>query len=81
MADQPPPPEACPATGCNYNTPINAPTWEVVLGLLNAHNQAAHPPPAPQAGQGGAGGGDRGAMAKLDKRTRPQATTDMTEHY
>ena len=80
MADQPPPPQACPARGCNYNTPINVPTWELVLGLMNAHNQAAHPVQAPQAGHGHPGGGDQGASGKLDKRPRPQATTDMSEH-
>ena len=79
MADPPPPPQACPARGCNYNTPINAPSWDIVIGLLNAHNQAAHPAPAPQGGPAQPGG-DRGATGKLDKRPRPQATIEMTEH-
>ena len=80
MAD-PPPPQACPARGCNYNTPITAPTWDVVLGLLNAHNQAAHPAAAPPGGAGGAvGGRDRAVIGKLDKRPRPQAVPDMSEH-
>ena len=83
---EPPPPQACTARGCNYNTPINAPTWDVVLGLIQAHNQAAHPAPAAaQAPPGGAagrgaGGGDRGVVGKIDKRPRPESTTDMTEH-
>ena len=81
MNDNPPPPQACPARGCNYNTPITAPTWDVVLGLLNAHNQAAHPAAAPPGGAGGAvGGRDRAVMGKLDKRPRPQAVPDMSEH-
>ena len=84
MAD-PPPPQTCTARGCHYNTPVGAPTWDVVLGLMNAHVQAAHPNPvqAPvQAGAGGAAvaGGGAAVMGKLDKRPRPQATTDMTEH-
>ena len=81
---EPSPPQACPVRNCNYNTPITALTWDVVLGLLQAHNQAAHPAPAPAppGGQGGhaGGGGDRGVVGKLDKQPRPQATTDMTEH-
>ena len=85
MADQPPPPQACTARNCHYNTPVGAPTWEVVLGLMTAHVQATHPAPvqAPvQAGAGGAGaaGGGAAVMGKLDKRPRPQATTDMSEH-
>ena len=76
------PPQACPARGCAYNTPIGVETWADVLGFLNAHNQAAHPvqaqaQPVAPAHQGG---GDRGAMGKLDKRPRPQATTEMSEH-
>merc|ERR1712240_353401 len=56
---------------------------------MNAHVQVAHPTPvqAPvQAGAGGAAGGAGAAgvgaavMGKLDKRPRPQATTDMSEH-
>ena len=81
MADNPPPPQACPAHGCNYNTPINAPTWDVVLGLLNAHNQAAHPVVVPPGGVGAAAAAaDRAATGKLDKRPRPQAVPDMSEH-
>ena len=87
MDDQPPPPQTCVVRGCNYNTPIGVPTWEVVLGLMQAHNQQVHPPPPPaQPVQGGpacvdgAGGGAGGAVGKLDKRPRPQASTDMTEH-
>ena len=85
MAD-PPPPQTCTAPRCNYNTPLGAPTWDVVLGLIQVHNQAAHtvsapvqPQPGGQVRDGGEGG-DRGAGGKLDKRPRPQATTDMTEH-
>ena len=76
----PPPPKACPAWGCHYNTPLNVPTWDLVLGMLNAHKQAAHPVQAQPAGQAQQGGGDHRVMGKLDKRPRPQATTDMSEH-
>ena len=76
-----PPPQAYPARGCAYNIPIGVETWADVLGFLNAHNQAAHPVQVPaQPAAPAQGGGDRGAMGKLDKRPRPQATTDMSEH-
>merc|ERR1712240_905335 len=56
---------------------------------MNAHVQVAHPTPvqaahpaaAPPGGAGGAvGGRDRAVIGKLDKRPRPQAVPDMSEH-
>ena len=71
-----PPPQACAASECNYNTPIGVPTWELVAQMLTAHTQAAHPPPAPAAAPAVAGG----PTGKLDKRPRPESNIDMSEH-
>ena len=79
----PPPPQACGAQGCHYNTPIGVPTWEAVVGLMQAHTQQAYPLPPPAAAPvaaGGAGQGGGAAAGKLDKRPRPQSNTDMSEH-
>ena len=54
-----PPPQTCSQAGCRYNTPIGAPSWDVVLGLLQVHAQTAHPPPAAHGPP--RGGGDGGA--------------------
>ena len=72
-----PTPQTCSHQGCHYNTPVGVPDWAGVIQLLQIHTQTAHPPPAPPPH-----GGDGGASnkEKLDKRPRPEATTNMSEH-
>ena len=80
VMDQPPP-QTCGRPGCQYNTPPGVPDWQGVIQLLQIHAQTAHPGPAPAAAGPvqGAQGGDR-AAGKLDKRPRPEATPNMSEH-
>lgn len=50
-----PPQQDCSSPGCDYCTPANVPTWEIVRDMLKMHVQAAHsnvqatirPKPAP----------------------------------
>ena len=75
-----PPPQTCGRPGCQYNTPPGVPNWQGVIQLLQIHAQTAHPEPAPAAAAPGHGAqGDR-AAGKLDKRPRPEATPNMSEH-
>ena len=73
-----PTPQTCSQQGCHYNTPVGVPDWAGVIQLLQIHAQTAHPPPAPPPNNGGDGGASN--KGKLDKRPRPEATTNMSEH-
>ena len=38
-----PPPLACSVQGCEWTTPPNLPTWELITTLMGQHTQAVHP--------------------------------------
>ena len=40
-----------PVPTCNFSTPENTPTWEMIMNLLKIHTDAVHHPPV-----GGIGG-------------------------
>ena len=67
----PPPPQPCSAPGCDYTTPENIPTWELVIKQQEIHLRSKHPELAAhdQSEQKG----------KLDKKVRPSITPQMTE--
>ena len=73
-----PAPIPCSAPGCAYQTPENLPTYDLVTTHLQLHTNAAHPPPAPRGGGGPQPA--HGQTAKVDKRSRPEASPDMSEH-
>ena len=73
-----PAPIPCSAPGCTYVTPENLPTYDLLTTHLQLHTNAAHPPPAPPGG--GVPQPGHGQTAKVDKRSRPEATPDMSEH-
>ena len=68
----PPPQQACSAPGCEFLTPENVPSWELVTQQLSIHQKTAHPDPVPQQGGGG-------HTAKIDKKIRPSINPQMTE--
>ena len=45
----PPPSQSCSVPDCDYATPENIPTWEMLTTHLNTHTQAVHPAPAQHA--------------------------------
>ena len=59
-----PPPLACSVEGCDWTTPPNVPTWELIATLMGQHTQAAHQ----AGGQGG----------KQEKLARPTLDTGNT---
>ena len=63
----PPPAMACSATGCDFETPVNIPTYEYVIKALELHVQTAHSVPA------------RSLPTKTEKPKRPMITTNMSE--
>ena len=71
----PPPSQSCSVPGCDYSTPENIPTWEMLTTHLNTHTQAVHPAPAPapQPTAPGAKG------SKTAKKNRPSITNQMSE--
>ena len=48
----PPPQQNCTAPGCDLETPVNIPTWELVIQYLTNHAQVAHAVQPPQQPQG-----------------------------
>ena len=79
----PPAPIKCPAPDCatQYQTPDNLPTYELVTTHLQMHiatNHATAPAApglhVPQPGQ------LHPQTSKVDKRSRPEVTQDMSEH-
>ena len=56
----PPNPIQCSVPTCNFTTPDNTPTWEMMTNLLKIHTDAVHRPPADQAAPGA-------TSAKLEK--------------
>ena len=68
----PPAPIKCSAPDCAWLTPENLPTYDLVTTHLQLHVQTNHPPQAQPTAQV--------TSAKVDKRPRPEASQDMTEH-
>ena len=71
-----PPPMACPSPGCAYTTAENLPTYDILTTHLQMHIATNHAP-VPAAGPQP---GPPPQTAKVDKRSRPEATQDMSEH-
>ena len=71
----PPPQQTCTAEGCDFITPENIPTWDLVLKQLEIHQKSRHPEPVQQQQQRGGGG----HHAKVDKKVRPTISPQMTE--
>ena len=69
-----PDPMPCSVDTCNFTTPPGIPSFQLVLQALQLHMQGAHPAPQPleQIQHKGSG--------KIDKRPRPEAKPDMSEH-
>ena len=67
----PPAQQQCSAPDCTYYTAEGIPTWELLLRALEIHQKSTHPSPL----NVGAGGN----TVKVDKKTRPAITPQMTE--
>jgi len=64
-------PLPCTAPRCHYSTPLRLPDFATITQHLQMHTQAAHTAAVAAA---------QAPCAKVDKRPRPEATLDMTEH-
>ena len=69
----PPPSQSCSVPGCDYTTPENIPTWEMLTTHLNTHTQAVHPAPAQHDPAPAA------KASKTAKKNRPSITNQMSE--
>ena len=67
----------CSDPDCDYLTPENLPTYDLVTTHLQLHVSTVHAAPAPGPAHGQA---RQVPSAKVDKRPRPEVTLDMTEH-
>ena len=76
-----PAPIKCPAPDCatQYQTPDNLPTYELVTTHLQMHIATNHAPAA-AAPQVALPGQAPPQTSKVDKRSRPEVTQDMSEH-
>ena len=74
-----PPQQSCTAPECQYITPENVPTWELLTQQLSIHQKSAHPDPVHQGGGGVGNVGRGGQAAKIDKKIRPSISPQMTE--
>ena len=52
----PPPQQQCTAPGCDYVTPENIPTWDLVIKQQEIHLKSKHPDPVQQDATPGGGG-------------------------
>ena len=68
----PPNPIQCSVPTCNFSTPENTPTWEMMTNLLKVHTDAVHSFPSAQAAPGA-------TSAKLKKLPRPDSSHEMRE--
>ena len=66
----PPTPLQCQSPGCDYQTPSNTPSWEMMLQLLQLHDKNAHPAAPPTSGP---------STVKLERLPRPTFSLNMTE--
>ena len=69
-----PTPIMCSAPDCEYTTPTGLPTYDLITQHLQIHAQIAH------AAVQGPGNRAPSNAAKVDKRPRPEAAQEMTEH-
>ena len=69
-----PTPIHCESPGCPYVTPDGLPSYDQVHEQLLLHCRLAHPVASPQNQQG------QPAPSKPDRRQRPEARQDMSEH-
>ena len=70
----PPPSQKCLVPGCEYATPENIPTWDLLTQHLLIHQQSVHPPATPNVPPGGGT-----SHAKTAKKERPSITNQMSE--
>ena len=68
----PPAPLACGFSECDWTTPLNVPTWELVIRVMDQHILAAHGVTGQQ-GQGQGGG------SRQERLPRPTLDTGITE--
>ena len=66
----PPPQQECSKEDCDFSTPLNLPTWDLILKSLELHNQACHHTPASAPGN---------EKQKLERLPRPTFDLGMTE--
>ena len=66
----PPTPLRCQSPGCDWQTPTNTPSWEMMLQLLQLHDKQVHPAAASTTNS---------TAAKLERLPRPVFTLSMTE--
>ena len=68
-----PPPVSCSSPGCQYTTPDGIEDFKLITDQLILHAQLAHAVTAQSTSVGQ-------TVAKMDKRPRPEAKQDMSEH-
>ena len=68
----PPPQQPCAVPGCDYVTPENIPTWELVIKQQEIHLKSKHADTL-------VNDGSCGQKGKLDKEVCPSITPHMTE--
>ena len=66
----PPTPLQCQSPGCEWQTPTNTPSWEMMIQLLQLHDKNVHPSAPPNMNP---------VTAKLERLPRPVFTLSMTE--
>ena len=66
----PPTPLQCQSPGCEWQTPTNTPSWEMMIQLLQLHDKNVHPAATSNVNP---------ATAKLERLPRPVFTLSMTE--
>ena len=68
-----PPPLECSHPECQYVTPPNCPTWDLIVMLLNQHTQSVH------GGTVAHSNTSPSSLSKLEKLPRPTFNLQMTE--
>ena len=72
-----PAPLKCFKEDCEWTTPANIPTWELILKALELHNFSCHP--AANQGAPGNAAGVMDSKKMLEKLPRPDFNLDMKE--
>ena len=67
----------CSHPDCEYLTPENLPTYDLITTHLQLHVNTVHAAPAPGLAQDQV---QQVPSAKVDRRPRPEVSLDMTEH-
>ena len=65
----PPTPLQCQSPGCDWSTPPNTPSWEMMVQLLQLHDKNVHP----------AATNNSPSTTKLERLPRPVFSLNMTE--